>query len=152
MATGPTTICSACKAPNEAGSVMCKKCGEIMGKKPVRPGKAGEEFDATTGTLSPTCVIVPIVICILIVLVLFFSFRRTPCDQSRETIAAAIRKYDKANANNKLTSLDYEKLKQSGPSGKPFLKEVLPCPYSSVAQYEYDGTVVTCTKCSKKKH
>jgi len=149
----PGTVCPSCKAPNELGALMCKKCGDLLSKK-GKAKKGGEaEFDATEGSFSPACIVVPIVLILISVVILFFAFRKssTPCDLHCLTIGRAIVKYDKAHPNEKMTTLDFEKLKQNGPSGKPFLKDKLVCPFDSGASYEYDGNKVTCSFCVKKK-
>lgn len=153
--SGPQLVCPACKAPNEAGSVTCKRCGEIMSRKGKPPGKRNSdvpEFDATQGQLSPGCIAIPIGIIVLIALIFFLSFKGpTPCDHNREIIARAILKYDKGHPNDKLMNIDSDKLKQNDSKGKPYLKEVPTCPVDSGTKYEYDGHLVSCPHCSKKK-
>mgnify|MGYP000997819137 CR=1 FL=1 len=149
----PGIVCSSCKAPNEMGAIMCKKCGELLSKKGKGKRGGDAEFDATEGSFSPACVVVPIVLILIAVIFFFFAFKKssTPCDHNREVIGRAIAKYDKAHSNEKLMSLDFEKLKQNGSNGKPYLKEVPVCPFDSGAAYEYDGNKVICSFCSKKK-
>ena len=154
-ATVPPTVCTSCKAPNEMGALTCKRCGDILSKK-GKVGKKGDaEFDPTTGSFSPSCVVIPVVLIIVAILFLFLATRgckgQTQCDHNREIIGRAIMKFEKAHSGDKLSSLDYTKLAQPDSKGKPYLKEKPVCPFDSGASYEYDGNIVTCTKCTKKK-
>ncbi len=152
----PPTVCPSCKAPNELGALTCKKCGDILSKKP-KSGKKGqaEEFDATEGSFHSACIIVPIVLLVGAILLLFLTTRgckgSTPCDHNRDVIGRAIMKYEKAHPEDKLAVLDYTKLSKPDSKGKPYLKEKPVCPFDSGAEYEYDGQKITCSKCSKKK-
>jgi len=145
-------ICPSCKALNEMGALTCKRCGELLGRKGKAVRKGAGEFDATEGSFSNACIIIPIVLIVGALLFFLLAFKRsTPCDHNREIIGKAIMKYDKAHPNSKMMTLDFKALMEPGPNGKPYLKEKLTCPIDPSGQYEYDGQKVTCTYCSKKK-
>ena len=155
----PGHVCSACKATNDTGSVMCKKCGEILGSRNKKPGAkkgATEEFDATQGAFSTSCIVVPVVLILLGILILFWSFSGSAkpgtCRYNREKIGKAIYAYDKQNPSAKMDTLNLDRLMQAGKGGKPYLKERPVCPKDPQAEYFIDSKdgLVTCKTCGRK--
>ncbi|MBF0498887.1 MAG: hypothetical protein HQM09_02035 [Candidatus Riflebacteria bacterium] len=152
--TVPQTICPSCKAPNDMGTLMCKKCGDILPAKKGKGAKGGEEYDATAGTLSPTCIAIPIVVIVLILAILFFMFRGPKagtCASNIEKIGIAVTKYDHVHKDSKMTTLDIEALLKPDSKGKSFLKERPVCPVDSTAVYSInsEGKIV-CSHKGKK--
>ncbi|MBF0410285.1 MAG: hypothetical protein HQM10_23265 [Candidatus Riflebacteria bacterium] len=148
------TVCPACKAQNEAGSLMCKRCGEIISKK-GKTSKNVEGYNADEGSFKPSCVIIPIALSLIIGLVLFFSFRGPKagtCEYNRQKIVSALFKFNRANPSQKMTTLDMETLMKQDSKGKSYLKDKPVCPVNPTAQYQIDeaGTVI-CTNCIKRK-
>ncbi|MFZ2959942.1 MAG: hypothetical protein WA705_23935 [Candidatus Ozemobacteraceae bacterium] len=150
----PQAVCPSCKAPNEPGTLMCKRCGDILPSKKGKGSKGGEEYDATAGTLSPACIVVPIVLILFTMVVLFFMFRGPKpgtCDYNREKIGIAVVKYDHTHKDNKMTTLDLDALVKPDSKGKSLLKDRPVCPIDSTAVYSIgsDGKI-TCSHKGKK--
>jgi len=153
----PQAVCPSCKAPNEIGTLMCKRCGEILPSKPnTTKGAKGSEFDATEGSFSPTCMIVPGILILFAVVFLIFVFsggaKKGTCEYNQVAIFKAVHAYNKAHSGSKMTNLDIDELMKPGKSGKPFLKERPVCPIDPSARYEINsnGVEVSCSRCSKK--
>ncbi len=150
--TVPPTVCPSCKAQNEIGALMCKRCGEILSKKGKRT--SGEEFDATEGSFSPNCVLVPLVLLIACGLLFFLAFRgpaKGTCAYNREKLQIAIMAYNKQHRDNKMLTLDQDALMRPDSKGKAHLKERMICPVDPSARYslDSDGKVI-CSRCAKK--
>ncbi|MBF0545070.1 MAG: hypothetical protein HQM08_11575 [Candidatus Riflebacteria bacterium] len=150
----PQLVCPACKAVNEPGCLLCKRCGEILPKK-GKLSKGAQEYDATEGALKPSCIVIPIAIAIVIGLIIFFSLRGPKpgtCEFNRQKIVAAIYRFNKANPNQKMTTLDLDALLKPDSKGKSHLKDKPVCPVNPSAQYLLDpeGGVI-CTNCNPKK-
>ena len=147
----PQTVCPSCKSPNEPGTLMCKRCGDLLPTKKSVKGKS-EEYDATAGTMHPGCIIAPIAICAVVALILFFSFRGPKpgtCEWNREHIGIAVSKWDRAHKGQEMTALDIEQLLKPDGKGKVYLKDRPVCPVDSTAVYSLgpNGKVI----CSHKK-
>lgn len=149
------SVCPSCRAQNEIGSLMCKRCGEILSTK----GRKGQtsEFDGTEGSFHPGCWVAIGVMMLAAVLFFFMAVRSGPkpgtCEYNQSHIGMAVFKYNRAHPESKMTTLDIDTLTKPGKSGKPLLKEKPVCPVDSSARYELDtdGATVICTRCSKKK-
>jgi uncharacterized membrane protein YvbJ len=153
----PGLVCPECKAPNDSAAVMCKRCGEILSSKPKRPSAkkgSSEEYDATQGAFSTSCIVVPVVLILLGVIILFLSFggsaKPGTCKYNREKIGKAVYAYDKQNPSAKMDSLDLNKLTQPGRNGKSYLKDRPVCPKDSNAEYfiDKDG-LISCRTCGR---
>ena len=147
----PQSVCSACKAQNEMGALMCKRCGEILSKKGRR--SAGEEFDATEGSFSPNCILVPLVLLLAAGLLFFLAFRgpaKGTCGYNREKLQISVLAYNKAHRDSKMMSLDQDALMKPDNKGKSHLKERMVCPVDPSAQYQLNGDgKVSCSRCTK---
>lgn len=150
----PGIACPECKATNDLEAVTCKRCGEILSKS----GKRGRssEFDASEGALSPGCYIVPAVIVVLGLIFIILSFtggaKPGTCAYNRNKVARAIARYNHANKDAKLSTIDYDRLmRPTGKSQKPYLTDRPGCPVKPSSTYtlESDGEVV-CSTCGRK--
>lgn len=154
VATGGQNICPSCRAQNEIGTLMCKRCGEILSLK----GKKGQakEFDGTEGGFHPGCWVAVAVLMLGAVLFFYLSVRSGTkpgtCEYNQGHLGMALVKYNRAHPDTKMTNLDIDELMKPGKSGKPLLKSKPICPVDSSARYEIapDGSTVLCTRCSKK--
>lgn len=153
----PKSVCPACKAPNEIGALTCKKCGEII-KRSGKGAKTQEEFDATEGSFSPACVVIPAVLILAAVVFFILAVGRGPkagtCEYNQAQLSKAVWKYNKAHSDGKMNTLSQDDLMKPGKTGKGYIKEKLNCPVSPTATYELDtdGATVICSSCSRKKH
>lgn len=149
-------VCPSCRAQNELGSLMCKRCGEILSSKgKARKGQT-PEFDATEGAFHPGCWVAIGAMLLAAVLFFFMAVRSGPkpgtCEYNQGHIGKAVYRYNRAHPESKMTTLDIDALMKPGKSGKPLLKDRLTCPVDSSARYELDadGSTVICTRCTKK--
>lgn len=151
----PRSVCPSCKTPNELGALTCKKCGEIL-KKAGKGGKAAPEYDATEGSFSPACVVIPAILILAAVVFFLLAVGRGPkpgtCEYNQAQLAKAVWRYNKANPDRHMTTLDQDALTRPRKGGKPILKEKLVCPANPDATYqlESDGSV-SCSRCTKKR-
>lgn len=152
----PQSVCPSCKAPNEPGTVLCKRCGDILpAKKSAGKGGKTEEYDATAGTMHPGCIIAPLAICAVVALILFISFRGPKagtCEWNREHIGIAISKWDRAHKDQRMSTLDLELLLKPDNKGKSYLKDRPVCPIDSTAAYSLspEGKVI-CSHAGRKR-
>lgn len=147
-------VCPSCRAQNEIGSLMCKRCGEILSLKGKKaPAK---EYDGTEGGFHPGCWVAVAVMMLGAILFFFLAVRSGTkpgtCEYNQGHLGMALVKYNRAHPDAKMTTLDIETLMKPGKSGKPLMKDKPVCPVDSSAQYEVapDGSTVICTRCSKK--
>jgi len=152
LKTVPPSVCPSCKAQNDIGALMCKRCGEILSKKGKR--SSSEEFDATEGSFSPNCVLVPLVLLLACGLFFFLAFRgpaKGTCGYNREKLQIAVMAFNKQHKDNKMLSLDQDSLLKTDSKGRSHLKERMVCPVDPSAMYQLDSEGrVTCSRCSKK--
>ncbi|HOY67893.1 MAG TPA: hypothetical protein PLP29_13480 [Candidatus Ozemobacteraceae bacterium] len=154
VAAGPNA-CPSCRAQNEPGSLMCKRCGEILSSKGKRTPT--QEYDGTEGGFHPGCWVAIAVMMLGAILFFFLAVRGGAkpgtCEYNQGHIGMAVVRYNKAHPDMKMTTLDLAELQKPGKSGKPLLKETPVCPVDSSARYELDadGVTVICTSCSKKR-
>ncbi|HNW35525.1 MAG TPA: hypothetical protein PKM25_11375 [Candidatus Ozemobacteraceae bacterium] len=147
-------VCPSCRAQNEPGTLMCKRCGEILSSKGKKVPV--QEFDGTEGGFHPGCWIAVAVVMLGALLFFFLAVRGGAkpgtCEYNQGHIGMAVYKYNKAHPESKMTTLDLDELMKPGKSGKPLIKDRPVCPVDSSAKYELgpDGTTVLCTTCSKK--
>ncbi len=152
----PKSVCPACKTPNDLGSLTCKKCGEII-KKSGKGGKPAQEYDATEGSFSPACVVIPAILILGAVIFFLLAVGRGPkpgtCEYNQAQLGKALWRYNKAHPDSRMTTLNQDELIRPSRGGKPQLKERLTCPVDPTARYEIDtdGVTVICTRCSKKR-
>jgi len=153
----PDLFCPSCKARNEQGAKVCKRCGELLSAKKKGKGKGGAdepEFDPTEGSFKPSCLIVPGIVLLVFVVILYISFRGPSpgtCEYNRQKVGLAISKYNRSHSGSKMSSLDWDALLKQDNKGKSFLKEKPLCPVDSSANYVLDGDTVHCSRCSKKR-
>lgn len=150
----PGTVCPECKATNDLGAVTCKRCGEILSKSARK--KKVQEYDPTEGALSPGCIAAPIVLAVIGVLILYLCIGGGPkpgtCAYNRNKVARAVARYNRANPDSKMNTLDYDRLgRAAGKSQKPYLSERPSCPINQTATYRLESNgEVTCSNCGKK--
>ncbi len=152
----PKSVCPSCKTANDMGAVTCKKCGEFLTAKKagVKKTRSEEEFDATEGGFSPTCIIVPAVLLLAAVVFFFLAVGHGPkagtCEFNQAKIGKAVYAYNRAHTGSKMTTLNWEELAKPGKGGKAFLKDRLTCPVDPSASYSLaDDGSVRCSKCTK---
>lgn len=150
--------CELCGAENPASATKCSQCGDLLKKKAPPPKKKGDDFvgeyDGSVGTMSPACIAIPIAVLVIIGLFLLWTLRGPrpgTCAHVRNTIATAVAQYNRANPNQKLSTLDLNTLMRPDSKGHTYLKNPPVCPKSSSAQFSFgpDGKV-TCSFCGLK--